>query len=178
MSDLLMLALMLGTPKYGYQLKREAGWMLGQDTLHNNIVYPMLRRFLEERWVSRKSVPGKRGQTRQQYALTPAGRRIFFERISEFGDAEARSAEPFYLRVGVFELLKSETRDAIVIRREKYLEHRDGKLKALQTNMDLGKFGGEIVSFMRKQIATEQEWIRHLRRIAKLSNPAKARKDA
>ena len=80
MNDLLILALMLAGPKYGYQLKREAGWMIGQDALHNNLVYPMLRRFLDEGWVSKKAVPGERGQTRQQYALTAEGRRILIDR--------------------------------------------------------------------------------------------------
>jgi hypothetical protein len=51
--------------------------------------------------------------------------------------------------------------------REKYLERRDGVLAALEESLDLGKFGGEIVRYMRKQIATEQEWIGHLRRLAR-----------
>jgi DNA-binding PadR family transcriptional regulator len=173
MNDLLILALMLDGAKYGYQLKREAGWMLGQDALHNNIVYPMLRRFLDEGWVSRKAVPGDRGQTRQRYVLTAKGRQTFFARVGEFDNAQARSAEAFHLRVGVFELLEPESRDAILAGREKYLERRAGKLEALQANMKLGKFGGEIVSYLRRQIAVEQEWIRHLRRIAKLLTPAK-----
>ena len=162
-----MLALLLGGPKYGYQLKREAGWMMGQGDLHNNIVYPLLRRFLEEGWVSKKSVPGERGQTRQQYALTPEGRRIYFERIQQFSEDNASSEEAFFLRVGVFEALPAEPREAILSAREAFLERRDTRLETLRENMELGKFGGEIVRHMRKQIATEQEWIRHLRRIAK-----------
>jgi|SRR5579872_983211 len=167
MNDLLMLAMLLGESKYGYQLKRETGWMMGQDDLHNNVVYPMLRRFLEEGWVTKKSVPGKRGQTRQQYALTPEGRRYFFERMNAFSEADATSAEAFHLRVGIFEGLTIETRERVLSGREKYLCGRDQKLDALHHNMELGKFGGEIVRYMRKQIEMEQQWIRHLRRIAK-----------
>jgi hypothetical protein len=33
--------------------------------------------------------------------------------------------------------------------------------------MELGKFGREIVRHMRKQIQIKQDWILHLRRIAK-----------
>ena len=173
MNDLLMLAMLLGEPKYGYQLKRETGWMMGQEDLHNNIVYPMLRRFLNEGWVTKKSVPGERGQTRQQYALTPDGRRYFFERMNTFSDADASSAEAFHLRVGIFAGLTPKSREAILSGREKYLGHRDQKLEALQSNMELGKYGGEIVRYMRKQIEIEQEWIRHLRRIAKGSGGSK-----
>ncbi len=166
MNDLLLLAMLLHEPKYGYQLKREAGWMMGQD-LHNNLVYPMLRRFLNEGWVSRKSVPGARGQTRQQYALTTEGKHNFFERINAFSETDAASSEAFYLRVGVFGALEGESRQGILSSRESFLARRDQTLSGLQEKMDLGKFGGEIVRHMRKQIEMEREWIRHLRRIAK-----------
>jgi len=161
-----MLSMMLGGPKYGYQLKREAGWIMGQ-ALHNNLVYPSLRRFLEEGWVSKKAVPGERGQTRQQYVLSAEGRRHLFEQLSEFGDTEAASDDAFRLRVGLFTMLKPEVRDNIVARREAWLQARDQKLAVLQANMELGKFGGEIVRYMRKQAEMELEWIRHLRRIVK-----------
>src|SRR5215469_3972830 len=167
MSDLLMLAMLLPGPKYGYQLKREVRWMTGQGELHNNIVYPLLRRFLEEGWVNKKSVPGERGQTRQQYALTAEGRRVYFERINQFSADDASSEEAFFLRVGVFEALPAESREAILSAREGFLQRRDQRLDTLQENMELGKFGGEIVRHMRKQIQMEQEWLRHLHRIAK-----------
>ncbi len=166
MNDLVLLSMMLGGPKYGYQLKREAGLIMGQ-ALHNNLVYPSLRRFLEEGWVSKKAVPGERGQTRQQYVLSAEGRRHLFERLSEFSEADASSEGAFHLRVGLFPALKPETRETILGRRDNWLQNRDQNLAALQANLELGKFGGEIVRYMRKQVEMELEWIRHLRRIAK-----------
>lgn len=166
MNDLLLLSMMLEGPKYGYQLKREAGLIMGQ-ALHNNLVYPSLRRFLEEGWVSKKAVPGERGQTRQQYALSAEGRRHLFERLSEFGEDDASSEDSFHLRVGLFPALKPEVREKVLDLREEWLENRDKNLASLQANMELGKFGGETVRYMRKQIEVELEWIRHLRRIAK-----------
>jgi len=166
MNDLLLLSMMLDGPKYGYQLKREAGLVMGQS-LHNNLVYPSLRRFLDEGWVSKKAVPGERGQTRQQYVLSAAGRRHLFERLSEFSAADSASEGAFHLRVGLFPALKPETRENILGLREKWLQGRDQSLATLQANMELGRFGGEIVKYLRKQIEMELEWIRHLRRIAK-----------
>ena len=107
MNDLLLLSMMLGGPKYGYQLKREAGWIMGQ-ALHNNLVYPTLRRFLEEGWVSKKAVPGERGQTRQRYVLTAEGRRYLFECLNKFSEGDASSDQSFNLRVGLFAALKPE----------------------------------------------------------------------
>jgi DNA-binding PadR family transcriptional regulator len=176
MNDLLLLALLLGGPKYGYQLKREAGWMMGHDGLHNNIVYPLLRRFLDQGWVSKKPVPGERGQTRQQYALTAAGRRRLIERLSEFSESDAASEEAFRMRLGLLPFLSLEVRQSVFHRREKYLARRGEVLRSLQEKMDLGKFGSEIVLYMRKQIEMEQEWIRHLRRVARATSRAEEKK--
>ena len=174
MNDLLMLAMLLGSPKYGYQLKREAGWMMGQDKLHNNLIYPLLRRFVERKWVSKKAVPGERGQTRQQYALTAEGRRWLFQEASEFSETEASSEDAFYIRVGLFAALEPDTRKIVLAMRESYLRRRDGKLANLQEKMELGTFGTEIVRHMRKQIETEGDWIRRLHRMAKAVNQRKA----
>jgi DNA-binding PadR family transcriptional regulator len=173
MNDLLMLAMLLGAPKYGYQLKREAGWMMGQDTLHNNLVYPMLRRFVERKWVSKKAVPGERGQTRQLYAMTVEGHRWLFNRINQFSESEAASEDAFHIRVGLFAALKPEARKNILAMRESYLQSRDKELSILQSKMDLGKFGTEIVKHMRKQIEMECNWIRRLHQMAKAGNRRK-----
>src|SRR5579859_5233524 len=148
MNDLLLLSMMLDSPKYGYQLKREAALIMGQ-ALHNNLVYPSLRRFLEEGWVSKKAVPGERGQTRQQYVLSAEGRRHLFESLSQFSEADALSDDAFRLRVGLFPALKPDVRENILTRREESIQKRDKSLATLQANLELGKFGGEIVRYMR-----------------------------
>lgn len=144
--------------------------MMGHEPLHNNIVYPMLRRFLQEGWVTKKAVPGERGQTRQQYALTRAGRQTLMERLSQFTEADASSEDAFRLRLGLLSFLKPEVQESIFKVRASYLEQRDKRLEDLQNRMDLGKFGGEIVRYMKRQIEMENEWIRHLRRMAKATS--------
>lgn len=44
MNDLLILAALLEGPKHGYALKKHAGLISGQTDMHNNLVYPLLRR--------------------------------------------------------------------------------------------------------------------------------------
>jgi DNA-binding PadR family transcriptional regulator len=46
------------------------GLISGKGEMHNNLVYPLLRRFVESGWVSKRKGPGERGQTRDIYALT------------------------------------------------------------------------------------------------------------
>src|SRR5271170_4469056 len=121
MNDLIILAMLLDSPKHGYQLKHEAGFILGQGAMHNNLVYPLLRRFTAEGWATRKSVPGKRGQTRQSYSLTAAGRRELISRLSNYSPADASDARAFLARVGMFAALPEETRTSILDLRESYL---------------------------------------------------------
>lgn len=167
MTDLIILAMMLAGSKHGYQLKQEAGLILGQKALHNNLVYPLLRRFLKEGWVSKKTVPGERGQTRQQYSLTAEGRRVLIERLSHFTETEAASENEFRTRVGLFALLTHESRENILSLREGYLQRLDQQLATLQANMELGKYGGEAVSHLRERIELDLKWVQHLRRISK-----------
>jgi DNA-binding PadR family transcriptional regulator len=164
MNDLVILAMLADGPKYGYQLKRQAGFISGQGDMHNNLIYPLLRRFTDDGWVTRKSVPGDRGQTRQNYSLTAAGRKELITRLSSFTESDASNARAFLARVGMFELLPPETCYAILDEREKYLRGRAERLGRLTGKIQLGVFGTEVVRHLVKQTRFEVAWIRRLRR--------------
>ena len=83
-------------------------------------------------------MPGQRGQTRQQYALTARGRRELIRQLTEYSDADARSDQAFYTRVGMFDLVGSEARTQILEKREAYLHAFEGRLSTLKTNLDVG----------------------------------------
>jgi DNA-binding PadR family transcriptional regulator len=169
MNDLIVLATLLDGPKHGYQLKREAGFIFGQGVMHNNLIYPLLRRFTSEGWVSKKTMPGERGQTRQEYAITALGRRELVARLSEFGEADASSFPAFITRVGMFEVLEEPVRARILKQRETYLRVRGGEMIALRQGIDLGMYAGEVVRYLIEQIHSELAWIRRLHRLA--ANP-------
>ena len=164
MNDLIILATLLDGPKHGYQLKREAGFILGQGAMHNNLVYPLLRRFTTEGWVSKKTVPGERGQTRLQYAITALGRRELVARLSEFGESDASSFAGFITRVGMFEVLEAPVRERILKQREGYLHDREERLAKLRQSMDMGIYGEEVVRYLIEQIHSELGWIRRVHR--------------
>jgi DNA-binding PadR family transcriptional regulator len=165
MNDLIILAMLADGPKHGYQLKREAGFLLGHGDMHNNLVYPLLRRFTADGWVTKKTVPGKRGQTRQTYALTATGRRELVNRLSNYGEADASSAQAFITRVGMFELLPHEARSGILDHREGYLRARAARLTGLVGHTDLGAYGSEVVRHLIDQTRSDLAWIRRLRRL-------------
>lgn len=167
MIDLIILSTLLSGPKHGYQLKHEAGLILGQEALHNNVVYPLLRRFANNKWVSRKAVPGERGQTRQQYALTSAGRAQLVAALRTFSEQDARSADAFRFRVGMFQLLEAGIRSQIMDARQEFLQARIAKLTSIKKNFELDKYAGEVTLQLRAQTQSELKWIAHLRRLEK-----------
>ncbi len=167
MNDLIILGLLFDGSKHGYQLKREAGFMLGHGDMHNNLVYPLLRRFTTLGWVTRNPVPGERGQTRQQYELTAKGRRELIRRLTEFGGDEAGSEAAFSTRVGMFELLEKDARTQILAKREAYLREREKRLTTLKSNMEVGTYGAEAIGFLRERIRLEIAWIKRLERMQK-----------
>lgn len=165
MTDLILLAILLDGPQHGYALKKRAGLVLGKPELHNNLVYPLLNRFIKQGWVSRKETGGERGQTRQVYSLTVAGRRVLVERLSEFNEKQAYSENEFHLRVSLFALLSSDVRQRILDARAALLERRDRHLKLLQESEKLAGFNAEVVGYGRRQAQSELRWIRKLSRL-------------
>ena len=167
MTDLIILATLLPGPKHGYSIKRQAGLILGQEKLHNNLVYPLLRRFMTKKWVTKKEVPGERGQTRQLYSITPLGRKELISQLSNFTEQDARASDQFRFRVGMFQVIEPDARMRILDTRERYLNSRIEKLSAIQDNFDLDLYSGEVTRRLRGENRAELDWIAHLRRISK-----------
>ncbi|HLW86441.1 MAG TPA: PadR family transcriptional regulator [Candidatus Sulfotelmatobacter sp.] len=172
MFDLITLSLLLDGPKHGYQLKREAGFIFGHGDMHNNLIYPLLRRFTRSAWVTKKAVPGQRGQTRQQYALTPKGRRELIQQLGEYTEQDAQSQEGFVTRVGMFEVIAPETRAAILEQRAAYLRKRETRLTSVAGNLDVGTYGRAVIDLLEQQLHSELAWIERLKRRIHRPKPA------
>ena len=167
MNDLLMLALLLDGPQHGYALKKQAGLVSGQEVLHSNIVYPLLRRFVAQGWVTQRETGGERGQTRLMYALTAAGRRALHEGAARFTEADAKSEAAFRLRVGLFAILEQDARARILAARKAQLEREAAKYAAMEDRIEFDTFSGEVVRWIRDGIARELAWIGRLGRLSR-----------
>jgi len=166
MNDLLLLAMLLGGPTHGYELKKRAGWLTGQQSLHNNLVYPLLARFRKAGWINQKSGKGHRGQTREVYSLTTKGKTELLRRLQEFTEKDAASDSAFRLRVGMFFALDTEARARVLEARDTFLEQREKKYAHLASAMDLGQWGGETTAFLRAQVRAERKWISKLKKLS------------
>lgn len=167
-TDLLVLSLLLDEPRYGYDLKRDAGVLLGRGVLHNNLVYPLLARFRKRGWVRRRELPGDRGQKRQVYTLTVTGRKELLARLGEFSEKDAASSDAFRVRVGMFAVLDRETRKRILDVRERILLESRAHLRKISGHFDdVGKFGEAVIALRQKQLQAEIAWLRGLRKLAR-----------
>src|SRR6516165_654423 len=151
MNDLILLAALLEGPKHGWALKKVAGLVSGSRDMHNNLLYPLLKRFVQERWVRRRSEPGERGQTRAVYSLTPRGNQELLRRLREFGEREASSAPEFLVRAGLFAILDPETRSRILSERDRYLASRESQFSTIRANLsalNASEWGSEVITFL------------------------------
>jgi DNA-binding PadR family transcriptional regulator len=164
MNDLMLLSFLLAGPQHGYAMKKQAGAFSGQPDMHNNLVYPLLKRFVANGWVSKRSAAGKRGQTRGVYALTAKGRKELLRRLGKFTSKEAASENEFRLRVGLFMALDKDTCKRILNERDTWLAAREERFAKMEENIDLGEWGGEVVRFLREAARAERIWIASLKR--------------
>lgn len=159
------MVLLLDGPRYGYDIKKDAGAILGGAALHNNLVYPLLARFRAHGWVRRKKRPGKRGQTRHFYTLTRAGKREVQRRLRAFSEKDAENDAAFRLRVGLFSALDRRTRRAMVAARERALRKRKARLQGIGKHFDVERFGRAAIRLRQRFVEVELNWLRGVRRL-------------
>jgi|SRR5580658_6548148 DNA-binding PadR family transcriptional regulator len=169
MTDLLLLAALLAGPRHGYALKKQIGLLSGNAAMHNNLVYPLLKRFVQQGWVSRRATAGERGQTREVYSLTKAGKQVLLDRLGELSDRDAGSADALRIRVGLFGFLGAGQRHEILQKRDKWLAARQDRLRLIAQKQPMDIWATEVVRFICKQTDMEREWLGRLAKLAKKS---------
>jgi DNA-binding PadR family transcriptional regulator len=178
MNDLILLAALMQGPQHGYALKKLAGFMAGHGDMHNNLVYPLLRRFVENSWVTKRITGGERGQKRDLYTLTSKGKLALLQRLSHFTEKESASENEFRVRVGLFPLLEPPAREAILSGRDRWLAGRQERLAGIQSamaEMNADAWGHSVVRFYLSQIRAERKWIAEMARRASESGKRAAR---
>lgn len=167
MNDLLLLANLLAGPQHGYALKKQVGLFSGKREMHNNLVYPLLRRFVQKGWVSKRRAAGQRGQTREIYSLSAKGKQELLRRLADFTAKEAFSETEFQLRVGLFTVLDAAARSRILAARDAWLAAREQRLSRIAMAVDPGPWGVEVIHHLRQRIQGERKWIAALERRSK-----------
>src|SRR6266550_817690 len=176
MNDLILLAALMEGPQHGYALKKLAGFMAGREDMH--LVYPLLRRFVENSWVTKRTTGGERGQKRDLYTLTSKGRLELLQRLSRFTEKEASSENEFRVRVGLFSMLERQARENILAERARWLARRQERLEKIKTTMaamNADAWGHSVLRFYLSQVHAERKWIAEMARKTSKSSRKRAR---
>jgi DNA-binding PadR family transcriptional regulator len=162
MNELVLLAALLRSPAYGYALKETAGLILGSKAMHPNVVYPLLKKFMQNGWVEQSSAPGDRGQTRKQYRISATGKKHLMEQLSSFSEQDAADDGAFLFRVAFFDVFPNQKRRAILEARKLYLTSRAAQLAELREATAPRSFGGIALDRVLDLVQDELRWIHKL----------------
>jgi DNA-binding PadR family transcriptional regulator len=155
----MVLSLLLGGAKHGYRLKQDAAMIYGAQQLHNNTIYPLLKRYLEQGWIRQKKAPGERGQIRLLYELTATGKKGLLEKLADFTESDAASEQAFRLRTGLFAHLDAADRKRILQLRQNYLAPRLERVQQIARIPEMDSWASGTVRLVAKQLALECKWI-------------------
>src|SRR3954471_4268291 len=102
--DILILSHLETGPTHGYELKRKVTTTTA-FSLHNNSLYPALRRFEEAGAVTRSAQQQEGRPPRHVYTLTDVGRELLHDLVAELPAELAGNDEEFLTRLGMFDVL-------------------------------------------------------------------------
>jgi len=162
MNDIIILSLLLEGPKHGYRLKQDAAMFSSEQQLHNNTIYPLLKRFLKSGWITQRQADGDRGQTRLLYALTPSGKQALTDKLSDFSESDIPNPHAFRLRVGLFGQLNKPTRQRILELRDDYLAARLVRLRQIAKAHVIDGWPASTMAHITKELQLERKWIARL----------------
>src|SRR6201985_3227283 len=104
--EILILRRLRSGPAHGYELRKRVEETTG-FVLHNNSLYPALRRFEEAGAVTKAAEPQAGRPPRLVYTLTEVGRELLHDMLAELSAEQAGDETEFLARLGQFAEINS-----------------------------------------------------------------------
>lgn len=160
--ELLILRHLSSRPAHGYELRKRVEAVTG-FTLHNNSLYPALRRFEEAGAVLKSSHPQQGRPPKLVYELTDVGQELFHDMLAELPADQAGDDTEFLTRLGQFDFLAPAERLAVLDARDAALAERLGRLAALRERAAEQTWSGLVTAEIISRTEQERSWLRRLR---------------
>ncbi|MCU7723391.1 PadR family transcriptional regulator [Actinoplanes sp. KI2] len=162
--DIVILSHLQRGPVHGYELKRKVSQTTAY-ALHNNTLYPALRRFEEAGAVTKtaETLPGR--PPRHVYEITELGRELLHDMLADLTPEQAADENEFLTRVGQFEHLTADERGRVLSARTEALGVQKTHLAGLaerSTRSRNHEWGGLVVAELAGRIDRELAWIERL----------------
>jgi DNA-binding PadR family transcriptional regulator len=167
--EILILRRLRSGPAHGYELRKRVEETTG-FVLHNNSLYPALRRFEEAGAVTKTAEPQQGRPPRLVYTLTEVGQELLHDMLADLPDEQAADLSEFLARLGQFSLLNSAERAAVLASRSRAVRDQLTHYRAMR---DLATAHGERWG----ALATDELIRRHEQELAWLAELGELAKD-
>ncbi|WP_433199742.1 PadR family transcriptional regulator [Dactylosporangium sp. CS-047395] len=156
--DIVILSHLQRGPVHGYELKRNVSATTAY-ALHNNTLYPALRRFEESGAVTRTAEQHEGKPPRHVYAITDLGRELLHDMLADLPAERAADEPEFLTRLGQFEHLTTDERRRVLAARTTALETQAGHMRALAEKSRDHRWGSLVVTELTDRVDRELAWI-------------------
>jgi DNA-binding PadR family transcriptional regulator len=160
--EILILRRLRGGPAHGYELRKRVEQTTG-IVLHNNSLYPALRRFEEAGAVTKTAEPQEGRPPRLVYKLTAVGHDLLHDMLADLPPDQAADPAEFMARLGQFSLISYPERAVVLAARTRAVRNQ---LAHFETMRDLAETNGERWG----AIATRELIRRHRQELAWLAD--------
>jgi DNA-binding PadR family transcriptional regulator len=161
--EILILRRLRSGPAHGYELRKRVEQTTGV-VLHNNSLYPALKRFEEAGAVTKTAQPQDGRPPRLIYTLTDVGHDLLHDLIADLPPDQAADESEFLARLGQFSLINSTERAAVLASRDRAVREQLAHYRAM---LDLAVAHGERWG----ALATGELIRRHEQELAWLAPP-------
>jgi DNA-binding PadR family transcriptional regulator len=171
--EILILRRLRSGPAHGYELRKRVEQTTGV-VLHNNSLYPALRRFEEAGAVTKTAQPQEGRPPRLVYTLTEVGHELLHDMVADFPPEQAADEGEFMARLGQFSFLNSSERAAVLAARTRAVHDQLAHLNAMR---DLATAHGErwgalVTAELIRRHEQELAWLAELGDLAAQPDPS------
>jgi DNA-binding PadR family transcriptional regulator len=160
--DIVILSHLQREPVHGYELKRKVSATTAY-ALHNNTLYPALRRFEEAGAVTKTAEPQEGRPPKHVYALTDVGRELLHDMLADLPPSLAGDDNEFLTRLGQFEQLTPPERRQVLAARAEALRARAQHFRELAPRAgDDHRWGRLVVTELADRVDRELAWLDRL----------------
>jgi len=166
--EILILRRLRSGPAHGYELRKRVEETTG-FVLHNNSLYPALRRFEEAGAVTKAAEPQAGRPPRLVYTLTEVGRELLHDMLAELPAEQAGDETEFLARLGQFSEINSAERAGILASRtravrDQLAHHRTMHQLAIGHGIS---WGALVTAELIRRHEQELTWLAELGELAK-----------
>src|SRR5579872_7158276 len=170
--EILILRRLRSGPAHGYELRKRVEQTTGV-VLHNNSLYPALKRFEEAGAVTKTAQPQDGRPPRLVYTLTEVGHELLHDLLADLPPDQAADESEFLARLGQFSLLSSAERAVVLAARTRAVQTQLAHYKAMG---DLAaehgeRWGALATAELIRRHSRELAWLAELGELAARDDP-------